>query len=146
MSQKPTILVVDNDPDVIEQLTVVLEGAGYTVAAAESREQAEEVLLGLKPDVAILDLMMEEMDSGFVLAHHLRQLHPETPIILLTAVTSATGLSFGAQSPGAQSAEARSWLKADSVLDKPVRPDQIRAEVRRLLDAARHRNAKPTRT
>ncbi|MBN1918405.1 MAG: response regulator [Verrucomicrobia bacterium] len=136
MSKKPTILIVDNDPDVIHQLTVVLEGAGYAVTAAESREQAEEVLLGLKPDVAILDLMMEEMDSGFVLAHHVKQLYPETPIMLLTAVTSATGMSFGAQTP-----EARSWLKADCVLDKPVRPDQLRAEVRRLLD-----RSKQTRT
>ena len=47
---------------------------------------------------------------------------------MLTAVTATTGVSFGARSP-----EARSWIKADKVLDKPVRPEQIRVEVRKLL-------------
>ena len=136
MSEKQAVLVVDNDLDVLEQVTIILERASYRVVTAGSREEAENVLLGMRPDLAIVDLMMEEMDSGFVLAHHIKQLYPDTPVILLTAVTSATGMSFGTPST-----EARSWLKAECVLDKPVRPDQLRAEVQRLLATAAHADA-----
>ncbi|MBN2339110.1 MAG: hypothetical protein JXP48_11275, partial [Acidobacteria bacterium] len=55
-------------------------------------------------------------------------LYPGTPLILLTAVAGATGLSFSALYP-----EARSWIQVDRILDKPVRPEQLRSEVRRLL-------------
>ena len=128
MSERPKVLVVDDDPDVVEQLSITLRGEGYEVFAGGSQTEAEELLLAVHPDVAILDLMMEQMDSGFVIAHYLKTLYPQTPVILLTAVTAATGLSFAASAP-----EARSWVKAECVLDKPVRPEQIKAEVRRLL-------------
>jgi len=139
MNDKIRVLVVDDDPDVVEQLTVTLQGEGYEVHAGSNQQEAEELLLTLKPDVAILDLMMEHMDSGFVICHYLKKLYPQTPVILLTAVTSATGLSFATASR-----EAQGWVKADRVLDKPVRPEQIRSEVRRLLgrtdpaEAAKH--------
>jgi CheY-like chemotaxis protein len=131
MSEKARILVVDNDPDMVEQLTSLLVSEGYEVVQAFSRAEAEEVLLSVRPDLAILDLMMEQMDSGFVLAHHLQKLYPKTPAILLTAVTPATGLSFSGQS-----AEAQSWLNVAQVMDKPVRPDQLKEAVRRLLQQA----------
>ncbi len=138
MSAKKRILIVDDDPDVVDQLTLALQGQGYEIVSAGSRAEAEETLLTVRPDLAIFDLMMEEKDSGFVLCHHLKKFYPETPVIMLTAVTAATGISFSTQSP-----EARSWIKADRVLDKPVRPEQIRVEVRKLLNepepAAEHR-------
>jgi len=128
MTEKVKVLVVDDDPDVVEQLSAVLKGEGYEVFAGGGQKEAEELLLSVRPDVAVVDLMMEQMDSGFVVCHYLRKLYPDVPVILLTAVTSATGLSFATPSP-----EAAGWVKADRVLDKPVRPEQIRAEVRRLL-------------
>jgi CheY-like chemotaxis protein len=85
----------------------------------------------MKPDLAILDLMMEEKDSGFVLSHQIKKLYPELPIILLTAVVGATGLSFAAQR-----SDEQSWIKVDKIMDKPVRPEQLKAEVSRLLGEA----------
>jgi len=131
MSDSKTILVVDDDLDVVAQLEAILGGAGYEVATASGREEAEELLLTVQPDLAIVDLMMEHMDAGFFLAHNLRKLYPGTPVILLTGVRAVTGLSFAAQSES-----ARSWLKADKVLDKPVRREQLLAEVGRLLKRA----------
>ncbi len=128
MSAKKKILVADDDQDVVDQLLLALQGQGYDVTAAQGQKEAEEAILTMRPDLAILDLMMEEKDSGFVLCHQIKKLYPETPVILLTAVTAATGISFAAQTP-----EARSWIKADKIMDKPVRPEQIRVEVRRLL-------------
>jgi two-component system alkaline phosphatase synthesis response regulator PhoP len=128
MSAKKKILVVDDDLDILDQLTATLSADGYEVISAEGHAAAEEAILKTRPDLAIVDLMMEEKDSGFVLSYQIKKLYPETPIIMLTAVTGATGLSFVAQS-----AEARSWIKVDKVMDKPVRGEQLRAEIRRLL-------------
>jgi CheY-like chemotaxis protein len=125
---KKKILVVDDDLDILERMTAILSGAGYEVVTAEGRVAAEEVMLKVKPDLAIFDLMMEEKDSGFVLSYQIKKLYPDTPVILLTAVTGATGLSFSAQDP-----ESQSWVKADKWMDKPVRPEQLKAEIRRLL-------------
>ncbi len=132
METKKKILIVDDDEDVIEQLSIILEGAGYEVHAAGGQAEGEELLLSVRPDLAILDLMMEEMDSGFVLSHYVRKLYPDVPIVLLTAVTAATGLSFASTSP-----DAKEWAKVDQIMDKPVRSEQIRTLVERLLSERR---------
>jgi len=130
MSEQKNILVVDDDIDMLEQVALILKSEGYRVIKAQGQKEGEEALLTAVPDLAVLDLMMENMDSGFVLCHHVKRLFPETPVILLTAVKAATGLDFHPQSN-----EAASWVKADVVMDKPVRPEQLRQEVRRLLKA-----------
>lgn len=131
MSKAQRILVVDDDPDMVEQLTVVLNSEGYEVTGAGGREEAEQVLMTVRPDLAIVDLIMEEQDSGFILCHEIKKLYPGTPVILLTSVKAATGISFATSS-----AEQQSWVKADRLLDKPARPEQVKNEVRRLLAAA----------
>lgn len=128
MSSGHKILVVDDDPDMIEQVTLILGSEGYTLVTAGGQKEAEEVLMVHRPDVAIVDLMMEEQDSGFILCHEIKKLYPGTPVILLTSVKAATGISFAATS-----AEQQSWVKADRLLDKPARPEQLKNEVRRLL-------------
>jgi CheY-like chemotaxis protein len=130
MTEAKKILVVDDDPDLLEQVSLLLRGAGYQVVAAPGRAEAEELLLLHRPDLAVLDLMMEEMDSGFVLCHEVKRLYPDTPVILLTAVAAATGMDLREGATG-----ARSWVRADVLLDKPIRPEQLRGEVSRLLEA-----------
>lgn len=129
-NEAKTVLVVDDDVDFLEQTRLMLEQAGYRVVAAESQARAEELLAELVPDVAILDLMMEHNDSGFVLAHRIKSKNPDVPVILTTAVTSQTGFDF--EATGGTSS---SWVKADVILDKPVRFEQIMREIQRLLKA-----------
>jgi DNA-binding response OmpR family regulator len=128
MTMNKTILLVDDDVDALEQLSLVLSAAGYNVRTAYGQSEAEELLLSVRPDLAILDLMMEHMDSGLVLCRNLKKLYPQTPVIMLTAVAGATGMTLDAPTK-----EARSWLMADTILDKPARPEQIIAEIKRLL-------------
>ncbi len=128
MSKAKRILVVDDDPDITEQLSLLLAGEGYEVKAAGGLEEAEQVLMTFRPDVAIVDLIMEEHDSGFILCHEIKKLYPGTPVVLLTSVKAATGISFAAATP-----EQRSWVKADRLLDKPVRPEQLKNELQRML-------------
>lgn len=123
-----TVLVVDDDRDFLTQTQVQLEAAGYQVVAAESLKQADEALAAGRPDAAIIDLMMEETDAGFVLAHRIKRLDPAIPVIMVTAVTSETGLQFDTVAD-----DARSWIKADVILDKPVRFEQLTRELERLM-------------
>jgi CheY-like chemotaxis protein len=106
----------------------MLQTSGFEVFSASSRAEAEEILLGQQPDLAVLDLMMEEMDSGFVLCHAIKKLYPGLPVIILTSVTAATGISFRSQDH-----RGRNWLEADLLLDKPVRLEEITGAVKRLL-------------
>ena len=128
MTTKKNVLVVDDDLDILEQISLTMKTEGYNVATAKSQEEAEETLLQFVPDMAIIDLMMEHMDSGFALCHHIKKLYPDVPVIILTAVASTTGLDFNARQ-----GDASSWMKADILMDKPARPEQLRAEAKRLM-------------
>jgi len=125
-------MVVDDDSDYRFQQRVQLEASGYAVIEADSAEQAMEELEKTRPDLALVDLMMEEMDAGFTLCYHIKKKYPDVPIILATAVTRETGLEFDAST-----SEERSWIKADVLLAKPIRFDQLRREIERLLGVAK---------
>jgi CheY-like chemotaxis protein len=130
MSDGKRILIVDDDVDQCAILSMELGNAGFTVVTADSEQAAEELLMGYKPDLAIVDLMMENMDSGFMLSHRIKQLYPDTPVIILTGVAAETRLDFDLTTTG-----ERSWIKAEAWIDKPVRSEQLRGEIDRLLGA-----------
>ena len=127
--KKKTILLADDDPDVIFQVKHHLERWGYEVVAVESREEAERYLEGACPDLAILDLMMEEEDSGFILSYRIKKCRPEVPVIISTAVAAERGITFDINSPG-----SKSWIKADHYLEKGFRMEQLRMLVKKYLD------------
>jgi len=99
------------------------------VVAVESRAEAERYLESGCPDLAILDLMMEEEDSGFILSYRIKKCRPEVPVIISTAVAAERGISFDINSPG-----SRSWIKADHYLEKGFRMEQLRLLVKKYLD------------
>lgn len=123
-----TILVVDDDRDVLIGLQMKLEGLGFRVTTAQSQADAEALLETSLPNLAIFDLMLEHLDGGFVLCHRLKQKDASIPVIMLTGVTSETGIEFEAVTD-----EERGWIKADVILDKPIRFEQLRREIDRLL-------------
>ena len=130
---KIRVLLVDDDEDFLFQHRIQLENAGFDVHAASTRARAEEAIASFTPDIAIVDLMMEQHDDGFVLSHRLKRAFPRMPVILVTAVTSETGLVFDPASPA-----ERAWVHADAVLAKPIRFEQLRREMDRLLGARQH--------
>ncbi len=125
----PIVLLVDDDEDLLLQHRLVLETAGYEVVTAAAQTEAKELLATTRPDPAVLDSMMEEMDAGFTLCHHIKTLDESIPTVLVTGVAHETGMSFDLDSPS-----DRQWIKADVILAKPVRPEQLIGEVRRLLN------------
>ena len=127
-TEKKNILIVDDDIDYLGQLELQVKGMGYEVKTANGEKEAEEVLENVEPDLAIIDLMMENKDSGFILSYKMKKRYPELPIIIASAVTSETGLNFGLESE-----EDKKWIHADKFLEKGIRKDQLEREISKLL-------------
>ena len=86
MDTKKTIMVVDDNPDIITIVKTILEGKGYKVLSAYSGPELLTCLEGQKPDLIVLDIMMPQMDGLEVLTR--LKGAPDTasiPVILLTA-------------------------------------------------------------
>lgn len=125
---KKKILLVDDDPDYLFQLSIAIQDMGFDVITATTQKEAEDIIGKLKPDLAILDLMMENQDTGFTLCHIIKNKYSDVPIIIASAVTAETGLLFDVESE-----ENREWIKADMFLDKGIRMDQLHKEINKLL-------------
>ena len=123
------ILIIDDDPDITEAMTVVLEHKGYTVESAANGSIGMERIKANRPDVIILDVMMRTSQEGFELARQLKgdAEFKEIPILMLTAVKDKTGLDF--KSTAGDSA----WLPVEGFLDKPVKPDVLLEKVESLI-------------
>lgn len=123
-----TILVADDDPDYLFQTVFNLEKAGFKTVAVESQKEAESAIARFKPSLAIFDLMMENDDSGFILCYKMKGKYPDVPVIVATAVSHETGLTFNIDSD-----QDKSWIRADKYLEKGIRPEQLEQEVVKLL-------------
>ncbi len=122
MSDKPLILCVDDDPDILEFLHIVLESEGFAFAGAAT---AEEGLLAYKrqpPAALIVDLMMEEVDAGTGMVKELRLLGNEAPIFLLSSVGDNLDMTVDTASLGLA-----------GVFQKPVDRAQLLAVLRMSL-------------
>ena len=128
MTEKKKILIVDDDIDYLYQTKMKVEQFGFDTITAESQKEAEKILETTKPDLAIFDLMMESDDSGFILCYKIKRKYPDVPVILATAVSHETGMSFSIDSD-----QDKSWIRADRYLEKGIRPEQLDQEVMKLL-------------
>jgi len=125
---KKRIFIVDDDIDYLFQMRMKVEAMGFDTITAESQAEAEKIIQEIKPDLCILDLMMESDDSGFVLSYKIKRKYPDVPIIIATAVTAETGMTFDLQAE-----DGRKWINADLFLDKGIRNDQLHREIKKLL-------------
>lgn len=123
-----TVLLIDDDLDFLEQHKFGLESIGFKVITAESQQAGSELIDKEKYDLAVFDLMMENEDSGFILSYKSKKKHPEVPVIIATSVTNETGMQFDSITE-----EARSWVKADIMLDKDLRFEQLERAVNTVL-------------
>jgi CheY-like chemotaxis protein len=134
MAKSPKILFVDDDRDFLAAQTAFFGGRGYEVVTVDRVEGALEKISQERPDVIVLDLMMEHYDSGFVLGRKIRQdpAMSNVPIIMLSGVASATGHKFAGDT-----AALKDWIKLDGFLDKPVTGRQLIKVVEEKLAAAK---------
>jgi DNA-binding response OmpR family regulator len=121
----PKILIVDDDPDIVDAGRLVLEREGYEVIGAPSRTDGMKRLEEDMPDLLILDVMMEEPDDGLRMAREIRKNGNELPIIMLTSVNAAMGLNIDKDGE---------IVPVDEFQPKPVEPQTLVAKVKKLLE------------
>jgi CheY-like chemotaxis protein len=130
--EKGHILIVDDDPDMVEALSMPLEANGYRISHAANGALGLKMVRELKPDLIILDVMMETATAGFQVSLALRSPDPKSeyvaykdiPILILTSIHSTTPLRFGPD---------QDYLPVEAFIDKPVDPDRLVVQVGRLL-------------
>ena len=123
------ILIVDDDPDIVEASTLFLQKEGHTIQAAYNRADGLAKVLEFDPDLLILDVMMEQPDDGFAMAQELRRMGRNLPILMLTSVASASGLAFGKDTE---------MVPVDDFQAKPVEPAELVRKVAHLLKRREH--------
>ena len=125
------ILIVDDDIDLLEQNKVLLESKGAEVVTAESGDEGLSKFEETQPDAAIIDLIMEEHDSGFVMCHKLKKTEKgkNIPVFILTSATYETGFKFSAATN-----EERKWIKCDGLINKPVVIDDLISKINKYYE------------
>jgi DNA-binding response OmpR family regulator len=131
MSKKTKILLVDNDVDFIDLNKAVLENNGFDVVVAYSGTEGLDRVRFEQPDLIVLDLMMEKHDTGFGFAKAMKAdpTSKNTPILMLTAVGSETGMDFTQELDGY-------WMKTDDYANKPLLPEDLVKKINELLARA----------
>jgi two-component system, OmpR family, response regulator len=118
------LLVVDDEPNILELLSATLRFSGYEVASASTGHEALETTQAFKPDLIVLDVMMPGLD-GFDVARRLRAGGVRTPVLFLTARDSdedkVTGLTIG----------------GDDYVTKPFSLEEVIARIRSILRRTR---------
>ncbi len=127
----PKILMVDDDVEFSALISGVLRKRGFEVATASSADQALRHVESDKPQLIILDVMMEHFDSGFALSKSIREQHGRIPTILLSAIGQETGMDFETKS-----SEQLDRMNADCFLDKGVTADELVRRIQELLEPA----------
>ncbi len=118
------ILVVDDDPDVVEACRVVLEKVGYSVSSAGSLEEGMKAVEEFRPDLLILDVMMQQPDDGISMARQLRRNGFDRPILMLTNVGREAGLNID---------KDEDLVPVDEFQQKPISPQVLVSKVGELL-------------
>jgi CheY-like chemotaxis protein len=116
------ILLVDDDFELLEQHKILLEFHGINVVTAEGSQEGWEKFKSEKPDAAVIDLIMEEHDSGFILSYKIKKDEHgrNIPVFLLTSAAYLTGFKFDVSGK-----EEKQWIKCDDILNKPIVVDDL---------------------
>ena len=128
MDKPRNILVIDDDENFVTAITPVLRSKGHKVDAAYSKEEAIEKIDRLKPDLILLDIMMEKLTDGFDICYKLKH-DPEMkkiPVLAVSAVTKETGFRFSPVTDG-------EYFEADDFVEKPIKPTDLLERVEKLL-------------
>jgi len=132
MEEGRKILVIDDDPDILEALTTVLESQGYQVATARDGAEGLDRLRAENTDLIILDLIMPRMD-GFAMYKMLknpdRPDYGDIPILLLTSLREESSRRRFELETGME-------MAVDDYVEKPISPQIMLERVKKLLQKA----------
>jgi len=116
------VLVVDDEPDTLELVRLVLESGGFKTMLASSGKEALKMIETTKPDIVLLDIMMPDMD-GWEIFRKIKAKHSTIPIAILTAKAQNIDRLLGLH-----------VLKADDYITKPFGKNELIERVRKLAE------------
>lgn len=126
------ILIIDDDPDLVEVVRLTLQASGFQIFSAAGGAEGLQKVKEIDPDLIILDVMMDYTTEGFQVSLELRSPDPaseyadyrDIPILMLTAIHSTTPLRFGPE---------QDYLPVDGFVEKPLEPSELVKKVEELL-------------
>ena len=126
MSAKPKVLLVDDDEAFLHAMSLLLDRAGYNVLTARDGRSGLAAAREHKPDVVVVDVIMNSPDEGFVLARAIRgdSSLSEAKMLLLTGVGKQYQMLFEPDDL---------WLPVDKVLEKPITGEELADEISAVL-------------
>jgi len=128
------ILIIDDDPDIVEAMRMVLEAQDFEVHSAINGTEGLSKVKQVRPDLIILDVMMDQLTEGFQVSYALKNASPgseygpfaKIPILMMTAIGREMHMKFSPESDGA-------YLPVQAFLEKPVQPKLLIEKVKMLL-------------
>jgi len=131
MENTKKILVVDDDLEFANAVKDLLKIAKYDVVVASDAKEGKEKFLSEKPDLVLLDIMMDTPVDGFSLCHEIKTSRKEwekdIPVILVSAVKEKFGSRY------TFTGEQEGWRGPNDYLDKPVKPEELLACIEKHL-------------
>lgn len=122
-SNMAKIIIIDDDPDILEASRLILNSKGYDVLTANNPVDGYKLVTHSSPDLIILDVMMDEPDDGFFLAQKFRKNNINIPIIMYTSVSKSIGLEFGVSE----------IVPVDDFIEKPISPEILLEKIEKHL-------------
>jgi len=119
------ILIVDDDPDVVDAARLYLEKEGHEVESAANREDGMRLAGEGKADLLVLDIMMAEPDDGIAMAQDLRKAGFDKPILMMSSISKVTGFSYG---------KNNAVTPVDDFVEKPVKGSVLIEKISALLE------------
>jgi len=131
------ILIVDDDPDIVEAMRMVLEVQNFEVHSAINGTEGLRKVKEINPDLTILDVMMDQLTEGFQVAYRLKNAPPgseyepfsKIPILMLTSLGKRAYMNFNPE-------KDKESLPVEILLEKPVPAELLIEKVRSLLKMA----------
>lgn len=120
---KKMILIIDDDEDIIETVTILLENEGFNISSADTVEKGLELIRNIKPDLVLLDIMFPEKKTrGFEAAQQIKEIQSDLPVFAFTAINREYSFDF-----------SKEEIQADEFINKPVATDKLVTLINKYL-------------
>ena len=131
--ENPKILIIDDDPDLVESVRITLEANNYQVFSAGNGTEGLKLVKEVNPDLIILDVMMDSITEGFQVSQKIRSRDPQSefkdyaqiPILMITAVSQKMDMKFSPDKDG-------DYLPVNEFVEKPIRLEALLEKIKKL--------------
>lgn len=138
MSERKKVLIVDDDPDFVEGIKAILDGADYETEVAHNPKDGWDALKRNRYDLLLLDIMMGRGAEGVMMARKIRKdkVLREMPVLIITGLREQIAFLFPGQAvhPG--------FVPVDELVEKPVEPELLLQKASALIAAAEARRGR----